>query len=206
VWVDFWNLTKIANVSGDTLSVDPPVATIGGIHILNTLTLKGTAALSYLSLRSTSSGAQWQINPEGSRDVAYVDVQDSNNVNATNISPVHGIDSGNNTGWDLTGSRVGLTSSANPSSVGASVTFTATIVPSAATGTVAFQDGGVDITGCGSQSATGGVATCTTSALTVGSHSITAVYSGDITYLGSTSPVLTQVVNMQIFLPIIGRQ
>ena len=34
----------------------------GEIHILNTLTLKGTSP-NYLLLRSTSTGTQWQINP-----------------------------------------------------------------------------------------------------------------------------------------------
>ena len=40
-----------------------------------------------------------------------------------------------------------------------------------------------------------GQAVYVTSALTVGSHSITASYSGDANFLGSTSPVLTQQVN-----------
>ncbi len=39
-----------------------------------------------------------------------------------------------------------------------------------------------------------GTATFTTSALTAGSHSITAVYGGDSNFEGSTSPVLTQTV------------
>ncbi len=74
------------------------------------------------------------------------------------------------------------------------MTFTAT-VSSAATGTVDFKDGGISISGCSAQPLSGGIATCVTNALNVGSHSITAVYSGDTNYLGSTSSVLTQVVN-----------
>jgi hypothetical protein len=39
------------------------------------------------------------------------------------------------------------------------------------------------------------MASCATSTLSVGSHSITAVYSGDTNYLTSTSNTLTQTVN-----------
>jgi hypothetical protein len=86
---------------------------------------------------------------------------------------------------------VTLTSSLNPSPYGVSVTFTATVTPSAATGTVTFDDG---TTVLGTATLSGGIAQLTTMALAVGSHSITAVYSGDSNYLGSTSPPLTQTV------------
>jgi hypothetical protein len=88
-----------------------------------------------------------------------------------------------------------LTSSLNPSVFGQSVTFTAKVLPASGTGTptgtVAFTDGSNTVT----KTLSGGVATLTTSALNVGTHSITATYSGDSNYSGSTSPVLRQVVN-----------
>ena len=84
------------------------------------------------------------------------------------------------------------TSSLNPSNYGNSVTFTATVTPSAATGTVTFFDGSNSI---GSSSLNNGVATLTTSALPAGSNSIIASYAGDTNYGGSTSPTLTQIVN-----------
>jgi hypothetical protein len=69
-------------------------------------------------------------------------------------------------------------------------------VPGAATGTVAFSDdGGVSsITGCGSQPVSSGGASCTITGgyAAVGTHSITAIYSGDGNYTGSTSSPLTQ--------------
>ena len=40
-----------------------------------------------------------------------------------------------------------------------------------------------------------GVATFTTSTLAVGSHSLSAVYSGDANFTGSTSSSVNQVVN-----------
>ena len=92
-----------------------------------------------------------------------------------------------------------LTASPNPSTPGQAVTFTATVQPTsgsgAPTGTVTFKDGGTTI-GTGTLGGVGGVqqATFTTSALTPGSHTITAVYNGDPTFTGSTSaPLIEQV-------------
>ena len=58
-------------------------------------------------------------------------------------------------------------------------------------GTVTFKDGSTTL---GSTAVSGNAASLTTSSLAIGTHSITAVYSGDTNFLGSTSPVLTQVV------------
>jgi hypothetical protein len=85
-----------------------------------------------------------------------------------------------------------LTSSLNPSAYGQQVTFTATVSPSGATGTVTFMDGGSAL-GTAALNASG-VATLSVSSLAVGSHSITAVYSGDGDHDGSTSPALSQSV------------
>ena len=88
-------------------------------------------------------------------------------------------------------STTALATSAATTTYGTSVTFTAT-VPSGATGTVTFIDG---TTTLGTGTISDSTATFSTSALTAGSHSITAVYSGDGNYQGSTSSVLTQTVN-----------
>jgi len=84
-----------------------------------------------------------------------------------------------------------VTSSANPSAYGQSITLTATVAPTAATGSVTFLDSGAMI---GNGTVSNGVATMTTANLTAGSHNISAVYSGDSTYMPSTG-TLTQVVN-----------
>jgi hypothetical protein len=86
---------------------------------------------------------------------------------------------------------VTLASSANPSTPGQAVTFSAS-VPAGATGSVTFLDG-TTILGTGTINAAG-VAIFTTSTLAGGSHSITASYSGDSTNNAATSAVLTQVV------------
>ena len=89
-----------------------------------------------------------------------------------------------------------LTSLPNPSTFGASVTFTAQVSPILATGTVTFKDNGADIAGCVNASLSSGQATCVTSSLAVGSHpNMTAQYSGDADYDGSTSSTYSQTVN-----------
>ena len=87
---------------------------------------------------------------------------------------------------------VSLTSSDNPSSYGQAVTFTGT-VPSGATGTIQFKDGTATNLGA-PVTLVGGVATLVASALMAGTHSITAVYSGDSTHAAATSDVLLQLV------------
>ena len=92
-------------------------------------------------------------------------------------------------------------SSLNPSVSGQSVTYTATVTvvaPAAgiATGTVDFEDGGVTIAGCAAKVLTAaGTATCSFTYPGTGTHSITAIYSGDPDFAGSISPTLTQAVN-----------
>jgi len=87
-----------------------------------------------------------------------------------------------------------LTSSANPSVYGQSITLTATVTAAygTLTGSVIFMDG---TTALGSASLSGGVATFSTSLTTVGTSKLTAVYSGDPDVDGSSSAVLSQTVN-----------
>jgi hypothetical protein len=89
------------------------------------------------------------------------------------------------------GTSTSLSSSVNPSVSGQTVKFTATVSPSTATGTVQFFDGTASL---GMASLSGGVAFLSTSALSVGSHSITASFSGDGNYNGGNSTSLTEVV------------
>ena len=93
-----------------------------------------------------------------------------------------------------------LTSSINPSVLGESVTFTATVATTGAfigipTGAISFFDGPNSI---GSGILTNGIATLTTSTLAVGLHSITAAYLGNTTDAPSTSAVLAQQVNASL--------
>jgi hypothetical protein len=100
-------------------------------------------------------------------------------------------------------STTALVSSSNPSAAGQSVTFTATVTgPSGnttmPTGLVSFFDGTMTL-GSGTLNGSG-VATYSTSGLPAGSNSITAAYGGDSNFSGSTSNVVTQVVNAAVKL------
>jgi hypothetical protein len=97
-------------------------------------------------------------------------------------------------GQDSTSTAV--TTSVNPASSGQNVTFTAVVSAGSPgsgtpTGTVIFEDGGVSI---GSGSLSGGVATFSTSGLSVGTHAITVAYAGDSNFSSSLSAALTQTV------------
>ncbi len=97
----------------------------------------------------------------------------------------------NQTGVATVGSASTATSlsvAPNPAAVGASVTFTATVAGSinvTPTGTVSFLDGSSAL-GSAALSAQG-TATFSSTSLASGTHPITAQYSGDGTFAGSTS-------------------
>ena len=73
----------------------------------------------------------------------------------------------------------------------ASVTLTAAVSPSAATGTVTFYDG---TTTLGTATLASGAATLATSFSTAGAHSLTAAYSGSAIYAASTSTAISITV------------
>jgi hypothetical protein len=87
--------------------------------------------------------------------------------------------------------------SLNPAPLGGSITFTASISGTALavdnSGSVTFFDGQAQL-GAAVSAGPGQSATFTTSNLGVGSHSVTAVYSGNSQFQGSTSSVLTESV------------
>jgi len=73
---------------------------------------------------------------------------------------------------------------------GQSATLSAAVSPSSATGTVQFLDGSTVL---GTGAVSGGAASLSTSALVAGSHTITAVYSGDALNLSSSGSVSVSV-------------
>jgi hypothetical protein len=96
---------------------------------------------------------------------------------------------------------VALSSSSNPSAKGVSVLFTATVTRTAPlsafpSGTITFKSG-TAVLGTVVLSSKG-VAKLTIKTLGVGSHMISAVYSGDALDAGATSPIVSQQVNPAI--------
>ena len=84
-----------------------------------------------------------------------------------------------------------VSSPSDPSVFGQPITLNASVLPSDATGTVAFSEGA---TAFGTSTLSGGSASRTINGLSVGSHSLTATYSGDGNYNGSSAGV-GQIVN-----------
>jgi hypothetical protein len=88
-----------------------------------------------------------------------------------------------------------LSSSTTIVTLGQPVTFTATVAGTKPTGIVTFKDGAATL---GTAPLAGGTATVslTTSGLTVGSHTITAVYGGDANNGPSASAIVTITVSV----------
>jgi hypothetical protein len=94
---------------------------------------------------------------------------------------------------ELTSTSTGLVQDVSCSSSGFPTTFTATVTPSpGATGSVDFKEGATVLSTV--PLSPSGTAAYTTSSLPVGSHTITAVYSGGGSYAGSTSSSVTHDV------------
>jgi hypothetical protein len=111
------------------------------------------------------------------------DLYNSNSISATVTEYIRGT------------SRTIVNTSGTPSFMGQPVTFTSTVTSPFGTipngELITFYDG---TTVLGTRTTTGGVATFTTSSLTVKTHTIKATYAGDATFKSSFGMV-TQVVN-----------
>ena len=178
-----YSATVAASVRGVTAMPSGSVNFYDGSTLLGSAPLtSGTATLSTGSTAVGSQSITAQYSGDG--DVNFV----------MNTSPV--LTQVVNQASDSTG----LTSSAPTAPVGSSVTLTATVsnkttgdslVP---TGTVTFKDG---TTALATVTLSSGVAAYSTTTLAVGSHSITAAYSGDVNFPASTSAALDQVITTQ---------
>lgn len=214
------NATPASTLTGSNTTLSRPQSvTLSGTAMFvgnygnNSILVFNAADAGNVSPLRTISGAQTGLNsPFGvATDASYLYVGNLlsgvmvYSLSASgNAAPMHAI-SGGNTGLDSVGgvavdslgivlsdTTTALASNANPSTYGSSVTFTATVAGSSPTGTVTFKDGASTL---GTTTLSGGSAGYTSSSLSVGTHSITAVYSGDTNNAASTSPALSQVVN-----------
>ncbi|MBI4935733.1 MAG: Ig-like domain repeat protein [Actinobacteria bacterium] len=91
-----------------------------------------------------------------------------------------------------------VASSSPTAAVGQPVTFTATVAPPDATGSVTFtfDKGTPSAFTTAPQAVTAGSATYAISSLTIGTHTVEATYSGDGNYSGSTSASINQVITV----------
>ena len=153
----------------------------------------------------TGSGNSWTqlggklVGSGGSGDMAGVQQGQSVGLSADGSTALIGGPRDNNlmgAAWVFTTlptTVTTLSASPNPSIRGQRVTFTATVT-AGATGTVAFNIDGV---GYPPVAVNGGQAQIATIDLPVGTHTISASYSGDANFLGSASNTLSQTVTLK---------
>jgi hypothetical protein len=200
-------VNRAATTTGVGSSANPSIA---GVAVTFTATISGSAPIgtvSFADAGTTIAGcAAAALTGAGNTRTATCSTS-ALTIGTHGIVAAYSGDAGNSASGSATLSQVvnkpatgtTLASSANPSIVGLAITFTATVSGSAPTGTVSFTNGGTTITGCGAAALAGAgnarTATCTTSALTLGTHGIVAGYSGDAANGASSSVTLSQTVN-----------
>ena len=176
-----------------TVSVSSPGAGFptGTVMFKDETTTLGTGSLSTADGLTTATFSTALLSVS-SHTITAVFGGDTNDAGSTSAARTQTV------GQDTTTTT--LATSVSPSLFGQSMTFTATVsvsVPGAGTptGTVTFKDGTTTL-GTGSLSTANGVTTAafSTPLLSVGSHSITAVYGGDTNDASSTSAAKTQTV------------
>jgi thermitase len=166
-----------------TASVLPSSAT-GTVTLFDGSSTLGTASLS--SGRATFTAVSLAA---GSHSISASYGGDSNDNSSTSAVLAETV----NAVVTKTNTTISLSSNLNPSTAGQTVTFTSAITPSSATGIVTFYDG---MTALGVATSSGGIAAWSTASLAAGSHSITATYSGDSKFNGSSSGAVTQNVTV----------
>jgi len=196
------SLTQIVNVATTTTSVASSpnpghpkqeityTATVTSQYsggATGTVTFKdGAATIATVNLSGNHAAYRTRYSMVGTHSITAVYSGDGNNAGSTSPMLTE----------DINGAtKTVVTTSGSPSIVGQPVTFTATVTSIFGTipngELVTFADDGTAV-GTGSTSA--GVATFTTSSLTVGTHHIKATYAGDAEFRTSSGPV-RQVVS-----------
>lgn len=151
------------------------------VSFMSGKTLLGTGMLSDGSASFTTSTFK-----VGTTAVKAVYGGDSNFASSTSEAVKQVVDKATTT--------TALVSSLNPSTVGESVTFTASVSPQFSgipIGNIVFKDGTKTLK---TVALSGGAAEYTTSTLTSGTHTITATYNGSTDFTGSSDSVI-QTVN-----------
>lgn len=89
----FYNLAKTVS-SADTLTFGASTTQT----ITNNLTLTG-ASNQLLTLKSSSAGTQWLLDPTRTYNLNYLAVHDGNNLGTTPLNPTNSTDNGDNISW-----------------------------------------------------------------------------------------------------------
>lgn len=170
----FGNPTGTVQFQANGNAIGPPVslAASGGVSGIASYTTSALPAGSAYAISGVYSGDTYNSGSTGTLSGGYTVNKDNTNVSTP-------------------------TSSSPTSTLGQTVTISAIVSAatggaSAPTGTVTFSDGTFNAT---APVTSGGLASISTSALTVGSHSLKATYNGDSNFNTATSAALTQTVS-----------
>lgn len=172
-------VTFTATVTGSSGTAKPT----GTVQFLHGSTVLGTGTLNGSGVATLTTGNL----PLGTSTVVAKYLGDSTFLTSTSTGVTETVTQASST--------VVVSSSANPSSLGQSITLSATVTATSPgqgrpTGSVQFFNGGT-LLGTGTLNASG-VATTVTSTLPIGPNSITAKYEGDTNFKTGTSAVFTQ--------------
>jgi hypothetical protein len=170
-----------------TATVSSTTAT-GSVTFKDGATTLGTATVSNGVATYTAAGL-----PGGSHSITAVYSGDTNYAASTSTAVTVTVNTAATT--------TTVAANPNPLTYGSATTLTATVSGTTATGTVTFKDGATTL---GSGTVANGVTTFNGTLLAGGTHSITAVYSGDNNYTGSTSAAITVTVNTATLTPAIA--
>jgi Bacterial Ig-like domain (group 3)/Domain of unknown function (DUF5122) beta-propeller len=191
-------VTLIGNTSATTLSSSPTIVTLGQ-PVTFTATVAGTKPTGMVTFKDGAATLGTASLAGGTTTVSLT--TSGLAVGSHNIKAVYGGDANNGPSAsaivtvtvNVVASSTSLAVTPITSTVGQSVTLTATVVGLTPTGSVTFQDGTAALA---TVVLVGGLAPFTSSGLAAGSHTITAVYSGDANNGPSASANVTAIVRV----------
>ncbi len=157
-----------------TVTGDSPTGTVQFMDGSDPL---GTVDLSAATLSTSTASLDVSSLAAGSHNITAVYSGDANNVGVTSTALTQAV--------AAVATTTSLSTSAASLTQGQGLTLTASVSGYAPTGSVQFKDGGTDLGDA--VTLADGTASYSTNSLAAGSHSITAVYSGDANNAGSTS-------------------
>jgi sugar lactone lactonase YvrE len=160
----------------------------GSINFLDGATSLGSAPLNAQGIATLSvAGKYWTVGNHSLTAVYNGDAGDAGSTSAPLLEVIN-----------IAPTTTTVSTSLTPAGLGASITFNATVSSQGGspTGTIQFFDGSTAIgsSPVASLSSTSAGASVSTTSLTVGTHSITAIYSGDSFDQTSTSSPLTETI------------
>jgi autotransporter-associated beta strand protein len=200
---------KGASATGASLGTQPitliftPMATNGDVTHPSLYVSQGTLSLSHGNTFTISNATSTALGVGLYTLIQQASGSISGTPYPTPAFSGAGVVSGTTSSLSVSGASLNLTiaykttttlNTLTAAAYGQAVTFTATVSPAPSSGTVQFYDNGVALGSAVSVS--GGTASYTTNTLSIGSHPITATYSGVTFYAASsTSSSSTQVIN-----------